>query len=128
MENQPTILIVDDEPLVCASMREILELKDYNVIEASNGVSGLKICAETKIDLIILDLNMPRMDGYMFMENLRQRWEDAGRSYKLPKVIVISAVDQKTDMGLSKTLGADLFMSKPFRSNELLNTVASLLS
>ena len=106
MATKARILIVDDEETVCAAMRELLELKGYSVIEANNGVTGLKLCAETPVDLIILDLNMPRMDGYLFMERLLERWENEKRAFKLPQIMVLTAVDKNTDLGIAKNLGA----------------------
>src|SRR5689334_20852298 len=121
------ILIVDDEETVCAAMRELLELKGYTVWEANNGVTGLKICTEHPIDLVILDLNMPRMDGYLFMERLTQRWELDQRKYPLPKVLVLTAVEKNTDLGLAKNMGASKFMNKPFKSSELAESVKQLI-
>lgn len=124
---EPTVLIVDDEEIVCAAMRELLELKGFVVFEANNGVEGLKIAAENKIDVIVLDLNMPRMDGYMFMEKLTERWEADRRSFKLPKILILSAVDKNTDLGLARNLGASNFMNKPFKSSEFVSAVQNLL-
>jgi len=124
---QGRILIVDDEEIICAAMRELLELKGHKVYEAPNGVAGLRICAEIQIDVIVLDLNMPRMDGYQFMEKLLQRWEKENRSFRLPKILVMTAVDVNTDLGLAKNLGASRFMNKPFKSSEFVEAVNELL-
>ncbi len=122
-----TVLIVDDEDVIRETMKEMLDSKGYNVLEASNGVAGLKICAETPVDLIVLDLNMPRMDGYMFMEHLQTRWEQDNRRWSFPKILILTAVDKKTDIGLSQNLGANLFMNKPFKSSDFLEGVHNLL-
>ncbi len=121
------ILIVDDEEIVCAAMRELLELKGHKVFEAPNGVMGLRLCAENEIDVIVLDLNMPRMDGYQFMEKLLQRWEKENRSFRLPKILVMTAVEKKTDLGLAQNLGASRFMNKPFKSAEFVEAINELL-
>src|SRR5688572_1242227 len=126
MTTKARILIVDDEETVCAAMRELLELKGYSVIEANNGVEGLKLCAESPVDLIVLDLNMPRMDGYLFMERLMERWENEKRAFKLPQILVLTAVNRATDLGLAKNLGASKFMNKPFRSNEFTSAIKEL--
>jgi CheY-like chemotaxis protein len=125
--NKGRILIVDDEEIVCAAMRELLELKGHKVYEASNGVLGLRICAENEVDVIVLDLNMPRMDGYQFMEKLLQRWEKENRSFVLPKILVMTAVDKQTDLGLAQNLGASRFMNKPFKSAEFVEAINELL-
>ena len=122
-----TILIVDDEETICAAIRDYLEMKEYKVLVAYNGVQGLKNCSENDIDLIILDLNMPRMDGYMFMEHLKQRWDEENRRTRFPYVLVLTAVDKKTDYGLAENLGASKFMNKPFKSKELLKEVEALI-
>lgn len=121
------ILIIDDEEALLESMKDMLELKGYTIHAALNGVNGLRICSENNIDLIILDLNMPRMDGYLFMEHLMERWELDNRAFKLPKILVLTAVDKGTDMGLAKNKGASMIMHKPFKSTELADAVKTLL-
>lgn len=122
------ILVVDDEDTVCAALRELLEMRGYTVFEASNGVAGLKMCAEVDPDVLILDLNMPRMDGYLVMERLKERVQSQPGKARMPKVIVMTAVDKNTDFGLAENLGASKFMNKPFKSKELIATLEELLA
>lgn len=128
MKKKYSILIVDDETSISETMRDILEDKGYEVLVANNGVNGLKILSERQVDLVVLDLNMPRMDGYMFMEHQRKRWETDGRKYQFPKILVMTAVDKKTDLGLASNLGADEFMNKPFKADAFAAAVKNLLS
>jgi CheY-like chemotaxis protein len=121
------ILIVDDDPAICETMSDLLDLKSYEIVVAGNGVDGLKICADQTIDLVILDLNMPRMDGYMFMEHLNKRRQQDHRKDKAPKILVLTAVDRSTDLGLATNLGASKFMNKPFRTSEFIDTVEELM-
>lgn len=121
------ILVVDDEEGICNVMQELLQAKGYTVFTANDGVNGLKKCSENSVDLIILDLNMPRMDGYMFIERLTERWESEKRAFKFPLILVLTAVEKKTDMGLAKNLGATMFMNKPFKPSEFLAAVKDLL-
>lgn len=121
------ILIVDDEEAICESMGDLLDTRGYNVTTAYNGVAGLKLTAEQKFDLIILDLNMPRMDGYMFMERIRERCSQSPNGEPFPKIMVLSAVDAKQDLGLAKDLGAAKFMNKPFKPAEFISTVQDLI-
>jgi DNA-binding response OmpR family regulator len=121
------ILIVDDDENILESMSDLLDLKSFDILKASNGIEGLKICAQHKIDLIILDLNMPRMDGYMFMEKLGERWENDHKRSKFPKILVMSAVDRQTDMGLATNLGATRFMNKPFKPAEFIAAIEQLI-
>jgi len=122
------VLVVDDEQGICDTMKDILESRGYGVVLANNGVDGLRICAEDKIDLIVLDLMMPRMDGYLFMERLRGRWEKDSRRYPFPHILVLSALDSATDFGLAKNLGASKFLNKPFKAKEFLDAVNDLLA
>jgi len=121
------ILVIDDEEQICDIMVENLQDNGYDVLSASNGVDGLKLCAENKVDLILLDLMMPRMDGYMFMERLSDRLEKEGKLHERPKILVLSAIDNSKDFGLAKNLGATQYMNKPFKSKALLALVKELL-
>lgn len=118
---------MDDDPAICETMSDLLDLKSYEIVVAGNGVDGLKICADQTIDLVILDLNMPRMDGYMFMEHLNKRRQQDHRKDKAPKILVLTAVDRSTDLGLATNLGASKFMNKPFRTSEFIETVEELM-
>lgn len=124
---KPAILVVDDEDAIREIMVETLEDKGYRVHSAPNGVDGLKVLTEHKIDLIVLDLNMPRMDGYMFLEHLRDRWEKEARRDPMPEILVLTAVDSKTDFGLAQNLGASKVMNKPFKSKDFTAAVTELV-
>ncbi len=128
MKKTKTILVVDDEDIVAEAMEEMLEGRGYDVITANNGVNGLKILTERNIDLVILDLNMPRMDGYMFMEHLAERLRKEKKENQFPKIMIMTAVDKKTDLGLANNLGASAFMNKPFQGDEFIAAVKTLLS
>ncbi len=125
---QAKILVVDDEQNICETMRDILESRGYDVIVASNGVDGLRFCSEQPVNLIVLDLMMPRMDGYMFMERLKERWERENRRAPFPKILVLSALDSATDFGLAQNLGANRFLNKPFKAKEFLGAIDELLA
>lgn len=127
MKKHPRILIVDDEDPISSAMKDILEMKNFSVITANNGVEGLKILAEQSIDLVVLDIKMPRMDGYMFMEHLKERWENGDKKFPFPKIIVMTVVEKKNDLGLATNLGAAEFMNKPFNTEELVTTIKRLL-
>jgi len=121
------ILIIDDDSSLVSVMRDILELKGFKVFEADNGLEGLQICGTSSIDLIVLDLNMPRMDGYLFMERLKERWEKERHKFHMPKILVLSVVEKHKDLGLAKSLGASKFMNKPFKSSEFLAAINEIL-
>lgn len=128
MKKKKTVLIVEDEDTVLAAMKDMLELKGFAVLEANNGVSGLKILKESLVDLVVLDLNMPRMDGYMFLEHLKERWETDNRSFTFPKILIMTAVGKDADFGLSLNLGASKFMNKPFQHDDFIAAVKELLA
>ena len=121
------ILVVDDEEQICSIMVETLQEEGFDVLSANNGVEGLRLCAENKLDLIVLDLMMPRMDGYMFLERLTDRLEKENKLHERPKVLVLSAIDSKKDYGLAENLGATKFMNKPFKAKEFVQTVKDIL-
>ncbi|MCG3205482.1 MAG: Response regulator MprA [Elusimicrobia bacterium] len=127
MKKRHKILIVDDEENIASSMSDLLEMKGYEVKSANNGVEGLKILADEPIDLVLLDLKMPRMDGYMFMEHLKERWENGDKRFPLPQIIVMTAVDKKNDLGLANNLGAVEYLNKPYKSDDLLSLLKKLL-
>ncbi len=121
------ILVVDDEDSVLGAMKDLLESKGYAVMEANNGVTGLKLLTEKEVDAVVLDLNMPRMDGYMFMEHLKKRWDVEGMGRPFPRIMVLTATEKNSDLGLARNLGARAFMNKPFQSADFLEAVQKLL-
>lgn len=121
------VLVVDDEEAICEVMKETLDRGGYDVAIAKNGVEGLQRLSEENFDVVILDLNMPRMDGYVFMEHLTQRWGKEKTGIPFPKIIVLTAVSIKKDLGLAKNLGAALYLNKPFKGKDLLKTVKKIL-
>jgi chemosensory pili system protein ChpA (sensor histidine kinase/response regulator) len=110
------ILIVDDD----SSMRELLENRlrsnGYDVVEASNGVGAFVQTIDEKPDLILLDVNMPVMDGYKFVQTIRWR-----EQFKDIPILVVSG--RLNTRGLFREMGITHFLSKPFRSEELLEMV-----
>lgn len=67
-----TLLLIDDDPNLILLVRDYLEFRGYDMLTAANGVEGLQILEETTPDLIICDVMMPEMDGYTFIQNVRQ--------------------------------------------------------
>ncbi|MDH7473977.1 MAG: response regulator transcription factor [Anaerolineae bacterium] len=77
MERQPRILVVDDEPSVCVALEAVLVREGYEVLTAHSGAEALQILTEVSpIDLALLDLNMPGMDGLQLMSKIKTRWPD----------------------------------------------------
>lgn len=115
------ILIVDDEPNVRRLLRTLLK-KKFTVIEAEDGGQAVNIAFVEKPDLILMDIMMPKMDGYTSCYALKS--EPATKS--IP-IIMLSAIDLKLNLQLSKEIGADGYITKPFNSRDLLDNIAQVL-
>ncbi|MDA0747086.1 MAG: response regulator [bacterium] len=111
------VLVIDDEDNVRTPLRTILEMSGHEVDEAGNGLDGLEKFSACPADLVITDLNMPRLNGEAFILRLRTDFPGV-------KIIVMTA-DREA---ISQTLGADAAVEKPFRLNEVLETVNRLLA
>ncbi len=116
------ILVVDDEDGVRLVARTILERAGHDVIEASSGSEGLKVLEKYKLDLIILDVMMPDMDGWEVCEKIKANEDSSG----IP-VIMFTVKGGMEDMRHSRGTGADAHVSKSFGMDVLLKTVESLL-
>lgn len=105
-----TILIVDDEAEVRRLLRLYLENEGYQVIEGADGQQALNLFHKTKVDLCLLDVMMPVMDGYQLLQALR-------KETNIP-VLMLSAKDADAEKILGLNLGADDYLSKPFNPLE----------
>lgn len=112
------ILIVEDETAIRELIRLNLELAGFDVEEAGDGVEGLNAVRKQKPDLVLLDIMMPKMDGFTLLEELKN--DD------IP-VICLTAKDSVRDKVKGLELGADDYMTKPFESLELLARVKAVL-
>jgi two-component system, OmpR family, alkaline phosphatase synthesis response regulator PhoP len=115
-----TILVIEDESQVRENIQEILELSDYNVLIAQDGITGLELAQKHQPDLIICDIMMPQMDGYEVLMNLRQSDVTA----TIP-VIFLTAKAERADFRRGMELGADDYVTKPFTLTEILEAIAS---
>ena len=113
------ILVVDDTHNVQLMLQEFLENQDFEVCLAFDGVEALRLFHEGDIDLILLDIMMPNMDGYQFISKLRAE-------SSLP-VIMITAKQQEADIVRGFELGADDYITKPFRLRELLMRIRAVM-
>lgn len=114
-----TILVVDDELLIRKVIREYLESENYKVLEAENGLDALRVLSSNKVNLIILDIMMPKMDGFVCLEEIR-------KTKDIP-VIMLSAMKEETDKLNSFNLGVDDYVTKPFSPKELIARVKAHL-
>ena len=116
----PRVLVVDDKPPNIRLLEAILAPRGYDVRTALSGEAALEIIAASDIDLVLLDIVMPGMDGYEVCRRIREHTDTA----YLPVVMVTASGDEQKVKALEA--GADDFLSKPINKNELLARVASL--
>jgi two-component system KDP operon response regulator KdpE len=119
MTNASTVLIVDDEKSLRDFMRRNLEVRGFLVLTAANGLEALALFNTNRVDLIILDVMMPRMDGLETIRRIRQS--------SLIPIIVLSALGEESDKIQALNLGADDYLTKPFGVGELLARVQAVL-
>ncbi|UVE19288.1 response regulator [Pseudomonas sp. LS44] len=117
--NQPTILVIDDEPQIRKFLRISLSAQQYRVLEAANGAEGLAQAALAKPDLLVLDLGLPDMDGQQVLSELRQ-WSQV-------PVLVLSVRASEGEKVLALDGGANDYVTKPFSIQEFLARVRVLL-
>lgn len=118
----PTILVVEDDPLTAQLLHILLEREGYRALVAANGVEGLEIAWGQPVDLILLDLMLPGLDGFEVLNRLR----GDPRTTTVP-VVVISAKSQRADKRAAARLGADAYLVKPYSHADLLDTLDALL-
>jgi two-component system alkaline phosphatase synthesis response regulator PhoP len=116
------ILVVDDNPDSVAIMRGILESRGYDVAAANGGAEALQFLKKEAVDLVLLDIMMPEMNG---MEVL-QRIKDDAASSRLP-VILVTAKTQDEDLLSGYQYGADYYITKPFTAKQLLYGIELIL-
>lgn len=114
-----TVLVVDDEELIRNVIREYLESENYSVLESQDGIGALELIKENSIDLVILDIMMPKKDGYTTLKELKQ--------IKNIPVIMLSARGEEYDKLHGFDLGVDDYVTKPFSPKELMARVKAVL-
>ena len=117
--NGDSILLVEDDKEIRQGVEIFLRSQGYQVFQAENGLEGLKILEERPIDLAIVDVMMPVMDGITMTAKLREK-------YDFP-VIFLSAKTEEVDKILGLNIGADDYVTKPFTPMELMARVNSQL-
>jgi DNA-binding response OmpR family regulator len=117
------ILIVDDEADLVETIRFPLELEGFQVLAAHNGEEGLNQARSENPDLILLDLMLPKLDGYKICRLLK--FDDR---YKHIPIFMLTAKTQEKDKILGKETGADEYFTKPFDIDELIAKIKSNLS
>jgi len=114
------ILIIEDEESILMALEDNLRLEGYEVSSAKDGQLGLSMAEEQGYDLIILDIMLPKMDGFEVCKQLRQEWITT-------PILMLTAKGQEIDKILGLELGADDYVTKPYSPRELLARVKALL-
>ena len=117
--NDPVVLVVDDEKSLRDFVRRNLEARHYKVLTASNGLEALATFHNENIDLVILDLMMPHLDGLETTRRIRE-------SSKTP-IIILTALGEESDKVQAFDLGADDYLTKPFGVGELMGRIKAVL-
>jgi DNA-binding response OmpR family regulator len=118
----PTVLVVDDEPQILALVRVTLEDERVRIIEAADGETALAVAQREHPALILLDVRMPRLDGFEVCRRLRQ-----DPHFGQTKIVMLTASGQERDRARGRTVGADDYLTKPFSPLALLSLVQTLL-
>lgn len=114
-----TILVIEDEPKIVKLARDYLEKSGYHVLTANDGSVGLMMARQEQPDLVVLDLNLPGLDGLDVCRELRRKSD-------VP-IIMLTARIEETDRLIGLELGADDYITKPFSPRELVARVRALL-
>lgn len=118
------VLVVDDDQGVCGTIRAIMEATgQYSVLTVNDGKAGLKVARKEKPDIILLDIEMPKMDGLSVLRELR-----AQRATEFTPVIMVTANDAEAAVDEAMYQFAEHYIVKPFRQAELLETVKEVLA
>jgi two-component system, OmpR family, response regulator MprA len=114
------VLVVDDEPEVRLSLRRALELESYDVVCAEGGEAALELLHSERFDVVILDVNMPKLDGLATCRRLRNRGDNV-------PVLMLTAKNRMIDQVVGLDFGADDYLAKPFDLDVLYARLRSLL-
>lgn len=117
-----TILIADDEPNILLSLEYLMKREGYQVLVARDGQEALDAIVQHRPDLVLLDVMMPRKNGFDVCQDVRAR-DDLGGT----RILMLTAKGRDTDTAKGLALGADAYMTKPFSTRELVDKVRELL-
>jgi two-component system cell cycle response regulator DivK len=121
---KPTILCIEDHPDNMMLIRRIFRQDSYNLLEANNGLQGLAIAENQDLDLILLDINLPDIDGYEIARRLRS---SAKTKLVHTPIIAVTANALKGDSQKALDAGCDFYIPKPIDIVELLETVEAMV-
>lgn len=117
------VIIADDERALRMLIAGTLEIGNYEILEADNGIDALELVKQEKPDLIILDVMMPGMTGYEVCKRIKTDSDISDT-----KVLILTAKGQQSDKEAAWEAMADIYLAKPFSPMELLSTVEEILN
>jgi DNA-binding response OmpR family regulator len=118
----PHILIVDDEPNIVMSLEFLMRKNGYAVSIARNGTEAIEAVDRAPVDVVLLDIMMPDVDGYQVCRHIRARPDRAST-----RIVFLSAKTKEADIQKGYEAGADLYIPKPFSTRQLMAKVQELL-
>ena len=117
-----TVLIVEDNPKNMKMMRDLMRVQGYQTLEASDGPSGLDMARQHRPDLVLMDIQLPQMDGYEVTRRLK-----AGDDTKHIPIIVVTSFAMRGEEEKARQAGCDAYISKPIDIRRLVETVQKFL-
>jgi two-component system OmpR family response regulator len=120
MSERPKVLVIDDEPGVRELISEALSISEITAVQAADGLEALSFLRRERFDLLILDINMPKLDGLALLEKLRTE------GMSVP-ILMLSARADKADINQGLRTGADDYLTKPFSIEELVLRVKAIM-
>ena len=116
------ILVVEDDPKDLKLIRDLLQVSGYKTIEATDGKQGVELAKASKPDLILMDVMMPRMDGYTACRAIK-----TDKATKAIPVVMVTSVDYELNKELGRDVGAAEYITKPVNRQELLDVISRFL-
>lgn len=116
------ILIVDDEPNIVVSLEFLMKREGFDVSVAGDGEAALRAVEEKTPDLVLLDIMLPRKNGFEVCQTIR-----ANPQWQAIKIVMLTAKGRDTEVAKGTALGADAYMTKPFSTKDLIAQVRQLL-
>ncbi len=119
MKNSPFIMVVDDDEEILSLVSQTLEQEGYDVATTPDGNSALKMAQERQPDLVLLDISMPKLDGFEVLRRMR-------RQFNFP-VIMLTGIVEPTKIDAALTIDADDYIKKPFALREMVARIKAKL-
>ncbi len=116
------ILVVEDDPKSLKLIRDLLQISGFTTIEATDGEKGVELAKSKKPDLILMDIMMPKMDGYAACRTIK-----TDKATRAIPVVMLTSLDHELNKELSRDMGADGYMTKPVDRQKLLDVISRFL-